>query len=133
MHFLIKHCILHRAYCTRSNSDSLHFCRLLIILRLTSCITMCIVFSTRASIPTTQLSVKFSPGSIHVNIHSLSAGIETFRTFLQSEFSEENLDFWLECESYRQQKPHRIHKHALKIFHTYLEVNAPKEVSSAAA
>lgn len=52
-----------------------------------------------------------------------------FRAFLRSEFSEENLDFWLECENYKSLKGSKQSKAAHRIFNEYIEVNAPKEVN----
>uniref|UniRef100_H2YFP8 RGS domain-containing protein n=1 Tax=Ciona savignyi TaxID=51511 RepID=H2YFP8_CIOSA len=52
-----------------------------------------------------------------------------FRTFLQSEFSEENLNFWLDCESFKQIKPNKIRKVAAKIYEQYLEVGSPNEIN----
>ncbi|XP_039269145.2 uncharacterized protein LOC120344126 [Styela clava] len=53
----------------------------------------------------------------------------SFRTFLESEFSEENLDFWLECEAYKYQKLSRQTKTATKIFAKYLATDALREVN----
>lgn len=54
--------------------------------------------------------------------------LQAFRAFLKSEYSEENLDFWLDCQDYRQQKPNRRKKAAARIYATYLDSQAPKEV-----
>ena len=53
---------------------------------------------------------------------------ENFRSFLQQEFNEENLDFWLDVEKYKQQNPRKRRKSADKIFDTYLREEALKEV-----
>ncbi|CAK8673827.1 unnamed protein product [Clavelina lepadiformis] len=52
-----------------------------------------------------------------------------FRAFLQKEFSEENLDFWTEVETYKKQKASKQAKLAPVIYKTYIAVNAPKEVN----
>ena len=52
-----------------------------------------------------------------------------FRAFLQKEFSEENLDFWTEVETYKKQKSSKQAKLAPVIYKTYIAVNAPKEVN----
>ena len=56
-----------------------------------------------------------------------SALTKSFRFFLQQEFSEENLDFWLEIEKYRKDKTNRQQR-ANKIFQTFVQVESPKEV-----
>nr|XP_039269458.1 uncharacterized protein LOC120344347 [Styela clava] len=55
--------------------------------------------------------------------------LQAFRTFLKSEYSEENLDFWLECEEYRNMKANRRKKMAAKIYATYLDAKAPREIN----
>lgn len=55
--------------------------------------------------------------------------LHAFRTFLKSEYSEENLDFYLECEAYKTAKPHRRKMLAERIYATYLDSKAPKEVN----
>ncbi|XP_076822836.1 regulator of G-protein signaling 8-like [Clavelina lepadiformis] len=52
-----------------------------------------------------------------------------FRAFLQKEFSEENLDFWTEVETYKKQKSSKQAKLAPVIYKTYIAVNAPKEIN----
>ncbi|XP_063287505.1 regulator of G-protein signaling 3-like [Pelobates fuscus] len=57
-------------------------------------------------------------------------GRAVFRVFLRSEFSDENLDFWLACEDYRDTHPTFImHSRARKIYHHYIAFQAPKEVN----
>uniref|UniRef100_A0A8C5MLC0 RGS domain-containing protein n=1 Tax=Leptobrachium leishanense TaxID=445787 RepID=A0A8C5MLC0_9ANUR len=57
-------------------------------------------------------------------------GRAVFRVFLQSEFSNENLDFWLACEDYRVTHPSFLmHTRARKIYHHYIANQSPKEVS----
>uniref|UniRef100_H2YTF7 RGS domain-containing protein n=1 Tax=Ciona savignyi TaxID=51511 RepID=H2YTF7_CIOSA len=55
--------------------------------------------------------------------------VASFREFLKKEFSEENLDFWLEIESYRKQKSNKQLKLAQIIHETYVDVNAPSEIN----
>ncbi|CAK8673817.1 unnamed protein product [Clavelina lepadiformis] len=52
-----------------------------------------------------------------------------FHAFLQKEFSEENLDFWTEVETYKKQKSSKQAKLAPVIYKTYIAVNAPKEIN----
>lgn len=57
-------------------------------------------------------------------------GLAVFRSFLQTEFSEENLDFWLACEEYRKIKSlSKMASRAKKIFEEYISVQASKEVN----
>ncbi|KAJ3604987.1 hypothetical protein NHX12_027038, partial [Muraenolepis orangiensis] len=44
-------------------------------------------------------------------------GLAAFRAFLRTEFSEENLEFWLACEDYK------------KIFAEYIAIQSCKEVN----
>ncbi|XP_076817909.1 uncharacterized protein LOC143463331 [Clavelina lepadiformis] len=55
--------------------------------------------------------------------------ISAFRRFLQNEFSEENLDFWIDCENYKNAKQNKRQKVAVKIYERYLTSESPKEVN----
>lgn len=49
--------------------------------------------------------------------------------FLQSEYSLENLDFWLESEEYRKLKNSDERKRvASQLYETYIAMGAPKQV-----
>lgn len=62
-------------------------------------------------------------------LFALSDGLAAFRSFLQSEFSEENLDFWLACEDYRRIKSlSKMASRAKKIYAEYISIQACKEV-----
>lgn len=53
-----------------------------------------------------------------------------FRKFLESEFSVENLDFWLACEEYKKAKPKEARRNAaLDIYAKYVSPDAPLAVS----
>ncbi|XP_067829227.1 regulator of G-protein signaling 4-like isoform X1 [Heptranchias perlo] len=57
-------------------------------------------------------------------------GVTAFRAFLRSEFSEENIDFWLACEEYRNTKAGpKLTLKAQKIYNEFVAVQAPKEVN----
>ncbi|KAM9447018.1 regulator of G-protein signaling 3 isoform 2-T2 [Clarias gariepinus] len=57
-------------------------------------------------------------------------GLAVFRSFLQTEFSEENLDFWLACEEYRRIKSiSKMASRAKKIFEQYISIQSSKEVN----
>ncbi|XP_028978650.1 regulator of G-protein signaling 12 isoform X4 [Esox lucius] len=61
---------------------------------------------------------------------SLAAGVSVFGAFLRSEFSEENLQFYLACEQYRNSSNNfSLHRRAKEITATYIETGAPREVN----
>jgi Regulator of G protein signaling domain len=56
-------------------------------------------------------------------------GLELFRQFLRSEYSEENLEFWIACEEYRTMRDERqLVPQAQKIFTDFVAIQAPREV-----
>ncbi|KAK3088040.1 hypothetical protein FSP39_013838 [Pinctada imbricata] len=58
------------------------------------------------------------------------SGLELFRGFLRSEFSEENLEFWLACQEYKDSPDvTSICSHSKQIFDDYVALQAPKEVN----
>ncbi|NWZ77766.1 RGS21 protein, partial [Poecile atricapillus] len=57
-------------------------------------------------------------------------GLAAFRTFLKSEFSEENVEFWLACEDFKKTKSStKIASKAQKIYSDFIQADAPKEVN----
>ncbi|KAM3624467.1 uncharacterized protein V6R79_023938 [Siganus canaliculatus] len=54
------------------------------------------------------------------------SGLQAFRGFLQSEFSEENLQFWLACEDYKG-SPSKTK--ASSICSQFINADAPQEVN----
>ncbi|CAB1350508.1 unnamed protein product, partial [Coregonus sp. 'balchen'] len=57
-------------------------------------------------------------------------GLSVFGAFLRSEFSEENLQFYLACEQYRNSSNNfSLHRRAKEITVTYIEAGAPREVN----
>ncbi|XP_023859262.1 regulator of G-protein signaling 1-like isoform X2 [Salvelinus fontinalis] len=57
-------------------------------------------------------------------------GLATFRTFLKSEFSAENIEFWLTCEEYKKIKSSfRMSSKAKKIYEQFIKARAPKEIN----
>ena len=55
-------------------------------------------------------------------------GLELFESFLKSEFSEENLQFWMACERFKTVPEHMVEKEANIIYEEYLAPMAPKLV-----
>ncbi|XP_005912518.1 regulator of G-protein signaling 20 isoform X1 [Haplochromis burtoni] len=58
------------------------------------------------------------------------AGRNSFRQFLRTEFSEENMLFWLACEEFRKEtNKSMIEEKARVIYEDYISILSPKEVS----
>ena len=58
------------------------------------------------------------------------AGRNLFREFLRTEYSEENLLFWLACEDFKKtESVEKIASKARMIYSEFIEADAPKEVS----
>ncbi|XP_067846752.1 regulator of G-protein signaling 21-like isoform X2 [Heptranchias perlo] len=58
------------------------------------------------------------------------SGLSLFRAFLQSEYSEENIEFWMACEDYKKTKSlAKLASKAKKIYSYFIETDAPKEVN----
>lgn len=56
-------------------------------------------------------------------------GMKIFQAFLKSEFSDENIEFWLVCEDYKKIKSSfRMSSRAKKIFKRYIQAEAVREV-----
>ncbi|XP_046644583.1 uncharacterized protein LOC124329539 isoform X2 [Daphnia pulicaria] len=56
-------------------------------------------------------------------------GAALYRAFLLREFSNENLEFWLACEEYKNSKPQKLSARAQKIYNDFVAVQATKEVN----
>lgn len=56
-------------------------------------------------------------------------GLCLFRAFLISEFSEENIAFYLACEEYKATKPSKRSAKAKKIYDEFIRPDAPREVN----
>ena len=62
------------------------------------------------------------------NVLSHKVGLDLFRQFLRSEFSEENIEFWIACENYRLLPESNLEDSAREIFENFVTELAPKEV-----
>ena len=63
-----------------------------------------------------------------------AAGREVFREFLRSEYSEENMLFWLAVEDLKKESDVQlVEEKARLIYEDYISILSPKEVNSAAA
>lgn len=58
-----------------------------------------------------------------------SDGLCLFRAFLVSEFSEENIAFYLACEDYKETKPSKRAAKARRISEEFVCAGAPREVA----
>ncbi|XP_034752632.1 regulator of G-protein signaling 5 [Etheostoma cragini] len=56
-------------------------------------------------------------------------GLQAFRGFLLSEFSEENLEFWLACEDYRLSPSNLQKTKSSSIYGQFINPDAPQEVN----
>ncbi|XP_060567373.1 regulator of G-protein signaling 3-like [Ruditapes philippinarum] len=56
-------------------------------------------------------------------------GIEMFRHFLKSEFSEENIEFWVACEEFKTVRTNKLVSRAQKIYSDFIAIKAPKQVN----
>ncbi|UJR09500.1 hypothetical protein I4U23_013738 [Adineta vaga] len=56
-------------------------------------------------------------------------GQALFRAFLRTEFSEENLEFWLACDEFRSCKEPKRSGKAKKIYMDFIAIGAPKQVN----
>lgn len=59
-----------------------------------------------------------------------SDGLCLFRAFLVSEFSEENIAFYLACEDYKETKPSKQAAKARNIYEEFICSDAPREVTT---
>lgn len=58
------------------------------------------------------------------------AGRKVFQNFLRSEFSEENILFWLACEDLKKENsPELVEEKARLIYEDYISILSPREVS----
>ncbi|XP_043207581.1 regulator of G-protein signaling 21-like [Amphibalanus amphitrite] len=60
---------------------------------------------------------------------SSKQGLSLFRSFLVQEFSEENLDFWLAVEEYKQAKHLNLTASAHQIYDEFVAPTAPRQVN----
>ncbi|MEE6496281.1 hypothetical protein FKM82_002282 [Ascaphus truei] len=61
---------------------------------------------------------------------STKSGPDVYKTYLKTEYSDENIEFWFACENYRNitSRWKRMLK-AKKLFKTYIKPNSPREIN----
>ena len=60
-----------------------------------------------------------------------AAGRSCFRQFLRTEFSEENMMFWLACEELKKETNKTVVEEKVRqIYEDFISILSPKEVSS---
>ncbi|XP_029469486.1 regulator of G-protein signaling 3 [Rhinatrema bivittatum] len=78
--------------------------------------------------PLPEEALKWGESFEKLLIHK--CGLAVFHAFLRSEFSEENLEFWLACEDYKKMKfQSKMVSKAKKIFAEYITIQSYKEVN----
>ncbi|XP_073806269.1 regulator of G-protein signaling 3a isoform X4 [Danio rerio] len=78
--------------------------------------------------PTPEEAMKWGESLDKLLVHKY--GLAAFRAFLRTEFSEENLDFWLACEDYKKIKSQsKMTSKAKKIFAEFIAIQSCKEVN----
>lgn len=56
-------------------------------------------------------------------------GLTAFRSFLRSEFSDENIEFWMACEDFKKTKNQvKMATKAKKIYEDFIQSEGPREV-----
>lgn len=56
-------------------------------------------------------------------------GQNVFENFLKSEFSEENIEFWLACEDYKKTETDLLYCKAEKIYKVFVQSEATKQIN----
>ncbi|XP_064004356.1 regulator of G-protein signaling 18 isoform X2 [Pogoniulus pusillus] len=83
---------------------------------------------TKAASVSPEEAVKW--GESFDKLLSEKAGLDAFMKFLKTEFSEENIEFWIACEDYKKSKTsHELLPKARTIYETFIQKDAPKEVN----
>ncbi|KAJ6656219.1 hypothetical protein lerEdw1_004009 [Lerista edwardsae] len=83
---------------------------------------------TKASSESPQTVKKW--GESFDKLISQKAGLDIFTRFLKTEFSEENIEFWLACEDYKKSKDlSELSLKAKDIYETFIKKEASKEVN----
>ncbi|XP_006013984.1 regulator of G-protein signaling 21-like [Latimeria chalumnae] len=64
------------------------------------------------------------------NLLESQYGLSAFRAFLKTEFSEENIQFWLACEDYkRTELSSELAFKAQRIYEEFIKTDSPREIN----
>ncbi|XP_054645698.1 regulator of G-protein signaling 4-like [Dunckerocampus dactyliophorus] len=64
-----------------------------------------------------------------IHVVNSENGRAVFTSFLRSEFSQENMEFWVACEDFKNTSACKLEKKAKLIYQQYVAVDAPNEVN----
>lgn len=66
----------------------------------------------------------------NITLSGFIDGVALFRLFLQREFSDENIEFWLACEDYKKIiDPEKLRMRAKQIYTDFVALQSSKEVN----
>uniref|UniRef100_A0A3Q0RXI9 Regulator of G protein signaling 13 n=1 Tax=Amphilophus citrinellus TaxID=61819 RepID=A0A3Q0RXI9_AMPCI len=92
-------------------------------------VTVICICAGRLKIMGTQQAFSHTENGVAF-LRFLSDGLATFRNFLKSEYSDENIEFWLTCEDYKKIKSSfRMSSRAKKIYEQFIKAESPKEIN----
>ncbi|XP_060774341.1 regulator of G-protein signaling 4 [Neoarius graeffei] len=83
----------------------------------------CAVEKSSAPIDTEKWKTSFN------NLINNDVGRAAFSAFLKSEFSQENIEFWVACEDFKRTPALQMQAKAKQIFKQYVDVDSPNEVN----
>ncbi|CDQ64905.1 unnamed protein product [Oncorhynchus mykiss] len=89
----------------------------------------CVLFNCYiVFVPVPEEAAQWRESLDHVLTNSY--GLAMFRGFLRSEFSEENIEFWVACENFKKTKsPMKMTVKARKIYEDFIQTEGPREVN----
>ncbi|XP_018415833.1 PREDICTED: regulator of G-protein signaling 17 isoform X4 [Nanorana parkeri] len=94
----------------------------------TCCFCWCCCCSCSCKSPTAEEVISWSHN--FDKMMNSPAGRNLFRDFLRTEYSEENLLFWLACEDLKnEQNKKLVEEKARNVYEDYISILSPKEVS----
>uniref|UniRef100_A0A4W6EPU6 Regulator of G protein signaling 17 n=1 Tax=Lates calcarifer TaxID=8187 RepID=A0A4W6EPU6_LATCA len=113
-----------------SKSSLAYLCQYICLFVCVSCQSRTSIFSFMSDCRHPSLEEALSwARSFEMMLRSLE-GREIFREFLRSEYSEDNLLFWLACEELKKEtNPSVVDEKARIIYEDYVSILSPKEVS----